>query len=139
MEAFSQVNWLAVPLAGVITMFVGGLWYGPLFGQAWMDEVGLTKEEIEASGTPTQAMIKSFIASIVLGIGMSLVIAWSGVPVGDWVGGAIIGLLTALLVVGAAVFPNYAFEDKSLRHFMIHIGATTVSMALIGAMLAVWR
>ncbi len=139
MSGFTEINWLAVPVAGFITMFVGGLWYGPLFGEAWMKEVGLTKEEIEASGTPTQAMIKSFIASIVLGIGMSLVINWAGVPVGDWMSGAIVGIMTAVLVVGAAVFPNYAFEDKTLRHFLIHTGATTISMALIGAMLAVWR
>ena len=43
------------------------------------------------------------------------------------------------LVVGAATFPNYAFEDKTLRHFLIHIGYTVILMAAIGAMLAGWR
>lgn len=139
MDAFSQINWLAIPVAGFITLFVGGLWYGPLFGKAWMEEFGVTEEEIKASGSPGPAMIKSFIASLVLGIGMSLIIIWSGVPAGDYAGGAVVGAVTALLVVGGAVFPNYAFESKTMRHFAIHIGNITVSMVLIGAMLAAWR
>lgn len=139
MNAFAEINWLAVPVAGLITLFVGGLWYGPLFGKVWMQEFGITEEEIKASGSPAPAMIKSFIASMVLGIGMSLVISWSGMPAGDWAGGAVVGACVAILVVGGAVFPNYAFESKTLRHFLIHLGNITVSMVLIGAMLAVWR
>lgn len=139
MELLSQINWLAVIASGVITLFVGGLWYGPIAGKAWMEEVGLTEEEIKAGGAPTAEIIKSFIASMVLAIGMSLVIIWSGVPAGDWLGGALIGATVAVLVIGGAVFPNYAFESKSLRHFVIHLGNITVSMALIGALLAAWR
>lgn len=139
MEFLSQINWLAVIASGVITLFVGGLWYGPIAGKAWMEEVGLTKEEIEESGAPTTAMIKSFIATMIMAIGMSLLIGWSDVAVGDWLGGAQIGATVAILVVGGSVFPNYAFESKSLRHFIIHLGNITVSMALIGALLAAWR
>jgi hypothetical protein len=28
-------------------MAVGALWYGPLFGKAWMEEAGMTIEKIE--------------------------------------------------------------------------------------------
>ncbi len=139
MEILSQVNWLAVLTSGVITLFVGGLWYGPIAGKAWMEEVGLTEEEIKDSGAPTAAMIKSFIATLVLAVGMSFIITWSGVAVGDWLGGAVVGATMAILVIGGGVFPNYAFENKSLRHFIIHMGNITVSLALIGALLAAWR
>ncbi len=139
MGVFAEINWLAIPFAGLITLFVGGLWYGPLFGKAWMKEVGLTEEQIKESGSPVTAMIKSFLASLALGVGLAIVIIWSGMPPGDWAGGAVVGLLMATLVVGGAVLPNYAFEDKTLRHFSIHLGNIVVSMALIGAMLAIWR
>lgn len=139
MELLSQINWFAVIASGFITLFVGGLWYGPIAGKAWMEEVGLTKEEIEESGAPTAAMIKSFIATLVMAVGMSIIIQWSGVAVGDWVGGAIVGVMIATLIVGGAIFPNYAFESKTLRHFVIHLGNITVSLALIGALLATWR
>ncbi len=136
MDAFGSVNFMAVALCGVISMVVGALWYGPIAGKAWLEEVGLTKEEIEARGAPIAAMVKSFIASLVLGYGLSVIIAWSGVPAGDWAGGAFVGAVTAALVIGGGVFPNYAFEDKTLRHFIIHIANIIVVMALMGAMIA---
>ena len=34
------VNWLAVVLAAVLAFAAGGLWYGPLFGRAKLEEVG---------------------------------------------------------------------------------------------------
>ncbi len=139
MEIISQVNWLAVLASGVIALLVGGLWYGPIAGKAWMEEVGLTEEEIKASGAPTAELIKSFIATLVLAVGMSFIITWSGVAAGDWLGGAVVGATVAILVIGGGVFPNYAFESKSLRHFLIHMGNVTISMALIGALLAAWR
>ena len=34
------VNWLGVIAAAVLAFLVGGLWYGPLFGRAKLEEVG---------------------------------------------------------------------------------------------------
>ena len=34
------MNWLAAVLAAVLAFAVGGLWYGPLFGRAKLEEVG---------------------------------------------------------------------------------------------------
>ncbi len=36
MVSFSAVNWLAVLLGTVLSMALGALWYGPLFGQLWL-------------------------------------------------------------------------------------------------------
>lgn len=139
MENLIQINWLAVPVGGILSLVLGGIWYGPIAGKAWMDEMGMTREEIEASGSPTAAMVKSFIASMVLTIGLAMVFNAANIEAGDWLGGAGFGAMMGVLVVGAATFPNYAFEDKTPRHFLIHIGYTTILMAAIGAMLAAWR
>ena len=34
------VNWLAVVVAALLAFAMGGLWYGPLFGRAKLEEVG---------------------------------------------------------------------------------------------------
>jgi len=34
---------------------------------------------------------------------------------------------------------NYAFENKTLRHFLIHMGSVIIAMMLMGAMMGVWR
>lgn len=138
-DILAQLNWLAVLVGGIICMMVGGLWYGPIAGKAWMEEMNLTEEEIKASGSPAPTMIKSFVASLVLSAGLGVMIIKSGVAVGDWLGGAVMGAVLAIIIVGGATFPNYAFEDKNLRHFIIHIGNNTVGMALVGALMAAWR
>jgi hypothetical protein len=41
-----EVNWLAVVLAMVSSMFVGMIWYAkPVFGTKWMKMVGMTAEK----------------------------------------------------------------------------------------------
>jgi len=137
MELFANVNWFAVLFGGVIYMVVGGIWYGPIAGKAWMAEMGMTEEEIKASGNPTAAMIKSFVSSLVLSTGLALILYNPGNE--NWLEGIYTGLALAVFIVGGAIFPNYAFENKSLRHFLIHMGNVTLAMMLIGAMMGYWR
>lgn len=137
MELFINVNWLAVLVGAVIYMAVGGLWYGPIAGKAWMDEMGLTEEEIREAGNPTEAMVKSFVSALVMCTGLGLILYNPGNE--DWLQGMVTGFALAIFIVGGATFPNYAFENKSFRHFLIHMGNVTVAMGLIGAMMGAWR
>ncbi|MFY0607522.1 MAG: DUF1761 domain-containing protein [Cyclobacteriaceae bacterium] len=58
-----RINHLAV-LVSVIWMFVlGFLWYGPIMGEPWMEMVGLTLEEIEASPPGAGIWISNVISS----------------------------------------------------------------------------
>ena len=43
----SDLSPLATLVASVLAFALGGLWYGPLFGNAWMAEHGFTKEQLE--------------------------------------------------------------------------------------------
>ncbi len=43
---FVGLNWWAILVATVVAFGIGGLWYGPLFGQAWLKAMGKTEEEI---------------------------------------------------------------------------------------------
>lgn len=137
-QSISDVNFVTVLLGGVIYMFVGGLWYGPIAGKAWLNEMGMTEEEVKASGSPMGAMIKSFVSAIILSFGLAVLFTLDPFKGAGAVDGAIIGAFLSIIIVGGATFPNYAFESKNLRHFLIHLGASTVSMALIGAMMATW-
>jgi len=135
---FENINWLAVLAGGVIYMIVGGIWYGPIAGKAWMAEMGLTEEEIQEQGSPTGAMIKSFIAALFMSAGLAFVLSMPAFRDSGWQGGMMTGFIMAILLVGGGTFPNYAFENKSLRHFLIHMGNTTIAMMLVGAMIGFW-
>ena len=47
---FMQPNWLAVVAAAVSACVIGGLWYGPLFKNAWCREAGI---DLRQKGFPT--------------------------------------------------------------------------------------
>ncbi len=43
-QAAAGITWLAVIVAALASFPLGMLWYGPLFGKAWMAASGVTKE-----------------------------------------------------------------------------------------------
>ncbi len=44
------VNWIAIFVAVIAGFSFGGIWYGPLFGKAWAQSIGLdTRKKPEAS------------------------------------------------------------------------------------------
>ncbi|MEK7564137.1 MAG: DUF1761 domain-containing protein [Patescibacteria group bacterium] len=42
-----DVNLVAVFVCGVLSMVVGFVWYGPLFGKMWMKVIGATEQDKE--------------------------------------------------------------------------------------------
>jgi len=136
---FEHINWLSVLAGALIYMVVGGVWYGPIAGRAWMAEMGLTEEEIKESGSPTAAMIKSFVAALFMSTGLAFILSMPAFRDSGWQGGMMTGFILSILLIGGATFPNYAFENKTLRHFLIHMGNVTIAMMLIGAMMGYWR
>ena len=42
-----NVNIISIIVATIVSMFIGMVWYGPLFGKVWMKLVGMSKKEIE--------------------------------------------------------------------------------------------
>ena len=48
-QILAGVNWIAVIVATVAAFILGAVWYSKaLFGNQWMQEVGLTEETIAA-------------------------------------------------------------------------------------------
>lgn len=134
----SEINWLAVLAAGVLYMVVGGIWYGPIAGAAWMEVMGKTAADFEGKD-PKKAMISSFIASVVFAIGLAVLLNYPGLREFGAREGALVGFFVSVLFVGAGSYPNYAFEEKTMRHFLIHMGNMVIAMILMGALLAAWR
>src|ERR1700752_1507680 len=64
------INYLAVLVASIVGMVLGGLWYGPIFGKQWVALMGWTPEHIEAA--KAKGMGKSY---AIMFVG-SLLMAW---------------------------------------------------------------
>ena len=45
----TDLNYLAILVAGISNMVIGFLWYGPIFGKMWMGLIGKTADELSSN------------------------------------------------------------------------------------------
>jgi hypothetical protein len=130
----STINWLAVLVAAVSTFLLGGLWYGPLFGRAWMAASGVTEEQARQGN-----MAKVFGVSFALQLIAALVLAMFVGPESDATFGLLAGLSVGLCWVGTAFGVVYLFEQRPLGHWAVNAGYHIVSYTLMGVIVGAWH
>jgi len=128
------INWLAVAAAAVSSFVIGGLWYGPLFGKAWMRASGITEEQARAAN---QGLI--FSVSFVLQVIAAAVLAMFIGP------DATLGFAVAaagsvgVFWVAPAFGVVYLFEQRSFAHWAVNAGYHVVAFLAMGLILGLWR
>jgi hypothetical protein len=130
---FATFNWLAIVVATVVAFMIGGLWYGPLFGQAWLDALGKTQEDIEPSPTP---FVVSAVTSFLTSVAMAMVL--SGLGVATAPGGAAVGALVGVAFIAAAMGSDAAFCGWGVKLWAIQSGYRAVYAVVMGAILGGW-
>lgn len=121
----TDINWLAVLLAGGSAFLVGGLWYGLIFAKSWQRLVGLKDEEI-AKGT-AKVFGGSFILSLIMAVNLAFFIGDSDASFGLFA-----GLAAGLGWVATALGVNYLFERRSIKLYAINAGYNILTFALMG-------
>ena len=137
---FAEINYLAVVVGVVFNMVLGALWYSPfLLGKPWMAATGITAETIEEAGKGEQ--YKGYAIAVVVSIVLVLVLALlvQSLEIDEPLDGLVLGLVAGVGLVAASQAPNYTFEDRSLRLFLINLGYSVAGFAVIGVLLAVWQ
>lgn len=130
---FSNINWLSVIVAAVSTFLVGGIWYGPLFGKAWMELFNKSEDDLKKRSVPKTfggSLLLAFIAALNLEMFLG-----PEMTVGT---GAFVGFLTGFGWVATFLGILYLFEMQSLKAFIINAGYCTLSLTLMGAILGAW-
>ena len=129
-----EINWLAVVAAAVATFLIGGLWYGPLFGKAWMRASGVTAEQ---AGKGNTGMI--FGVSFVLQLIAAAVLAAFIGPEATLGFAVAAAAAVGLFWVGPAFGVVYLFEQRPLAHWLVNAGYHVVSFVVMGVILGAWR
>lgn len=125
---FTSVPLVAVLIATLLSFLLGAVWYGPIFGKAWMEENGFTMETIKKDFNP----IKLYGATFVLALVASYVFGMFIGPDPEMKNSLISGAAVGLAWVGTSFGTSYLFEGKSMRHFIINGGYHVVQFLLIG-------
>jgi hypothetical protein len=131
------INWLAVVAASLVGFVVGFLWYGPLFGDAWMRSIGL--DPAVAKNAPKPGMARIFGISFVLQFIMAVCLAFflgNDVTAGT---GLLYGFLTGLPWVAFAIAINALYEQRSAAYIFINGSYWTVTFSLMGLILGAWQ
>ncbi len=131
--ALAHINWLAVVVAALVAFIIGGVWYGPLFGKAWMRLTGLTKD---TPGQNPMALTFGLSAVLNLVIAISLAMFIGG---GDLAFGTFAGLMAGLTFVAMAFGVVYLFESRPLKLWLINAGYQVVVFTAMGAILGAWH
>jgi len=136
--ALGSLHWLAVIVVAIAGFLLGWLWYGPLFGRAWMAEMKITPETIKAAN---YNMPKLFGTGFAYTLISTFALAWLLRALGTHgaLHGAAVGLVVGVLLVGARLANTSLWENRSLRLQAINLGHEAALFAMQGAILAVWR
>lgn len=129
----STINWLAVLAAAISSFIIGGLWYGPLLGKAWMRAAGVGEETLKQG---SQGMI--FGVSFALQLVAAAVLALFIGPEADLAFGLAAGGAVGLFWVSTAFGVVYLFERRPLGHWAINSGYQVLAFLVMGAILGAW-
>ena len=131
---FYGLNWLAILAATITGFLLGGIWYGPLFGKAWLRSIGKREEDL---GSPAIPMTLSFFTAFATALLMALLI--NALPaIKTVVDGALLGLYIGVGFIAAAMASDYAFCRWPTQLFFIQAGYRVVYSMIMGAILAGW-
>lgn len=134
MEA-PAINHLAVIVAALSSFVLGGLWYGPLFGTAWMRENNLTPEDL-TRGSPAKIYGLAFVWTLVMAYNLGFFL---GDPSIGLTQGLMYGFLTGFGWIAMGVFVIGLFERKSWKLMAINGAFMTVALAIMGTIIGAWR
>jgi hypothetical protein len=129
-----DINVVAGLVAGAAAMVPGAIIYSPnVLGNAWMKEIGHRPDE---GGSPTAAVAKMFVTSLVNGLVASLIV---------WSAGANTfadAVRLTLLAVGwfwiSSSLMLVFFENRSWKWFRISITSHIFTAAVIGIVLGLF-
>jgi Protein of unknown function (DUF1761) len=122
-------NWLTIIVAAVAGFMVGGLWYGPLLGKAWMAEHGFTEEEL-AKGNMAQIYGTTFVLSLISAVFLGHLLAHLDPAPRQTM---MISTGIALGFIVPALGTNYLFSRASMKLFLIDAGYWLLFYTAMGA------
>lgn len=124
----ANANLLAILAAAATGFLIGGLWYGPLFGKAWMAEHGFTEEQLRRSN-----MLKiyglTFAFSVLSAVFLGHLLAFFDTNTRSTL---MISVGISLGYIIPAIGTNYLFSRRSGRLFAIDAGYWIVFYAAMG-------
>ena len=136
----SNINFWAVLAATLSAFVIGYVWYGPLFGKAWMKVTGLSEEKLE-QGNMAKIFGLAFVFELIMAFNLAMFFHGSEeasemISAGS---GAFYGFLTGFGWIFFALAVNSLYEQKSWKYISINGGYWTITFTVMGLILGAWK
>ena len=130
-----QVNYLAVLVAAIVMFLIGGIWYGALFKTKWATLQGLAGSASMGTGM----YVSQFVLCVITAWVLAVILPHFANQNLDWMRGAQIGTLCWLGFEATKTYGNVVWLGKPKELWLIDAGHGIVTLAVAGAILAVWQ
>lgn len=140
----ANINYLAVVVAAVVAMVIGGVWHSPLmFAKQWQGAAGVseeTKQRMMAKGM-TKAYILQFIGALVMSfvLAHSLVFASAYLNISGISAGLQAGIWNWLGFIATVTLGAILWEGKPWKLWFIINGYQIINLCAMGVILSLWR
>ena len=131
-----KTNYAAVVVSAVAYWILGALWYGVLFGKAWMALEHISMEQA-SSMNPVMPYIVTFVLNVVIALVLAQICIWRNANTAAR--GAAVGVLLWIGFVGPITYTTYMYEMRPKELFAINEVFSLAGLCLMGAILGAWK
>jgi hypothetical protein len=134
-----RINYPAVLVAAIAHFIIGGIWYGLIFGNKFIELMAWSPEKLRQmeAQNPAKQYFAAFVSGLVLVYILAHFVQYTKART------AVDGIQTAFwLWLGFIVTTQFAtvvFEDRKLGLYLINVGYQFVGCAVAGVILTVWK
>ncbi len=136
------INYWAVLVCGVLAMIIGYVWYGPLFGKAWLKVIKATDLDLEARRAMQKRAMPLYLVQFVLTLFQAYVLSYyiagwkeaSGVENSLWIWAAFV----MPVIAGTAMWNNDS-KEISWARFLIQSGYQLTIFVVFGLIISYWK
>lgn len=134
------INYFAVLVAAIASMVIGSVWYGPLFGKMFIEEMGMNKLSPEEQERMRKSMTKAYVLQFLASLVMFFVLAWYVVTsVHTGVMGGVANAFGLWLGFVVPLALGNALWGGKMSLFWLNIGNMFVTLLTAGAIIGAWR
>jgi hypothetical protein len=134
-----QINYLAVLVAALAQMVIGGLWYGPLFGKTWTKLAGITPQMMESA--KKKGVAKLYAAQFLGSLVMAYVLAHFAFVWGtnDVASAFSLAFWIWLGFIATVALGSILWEGKSTKLYWINTIYSLIGLFVMSLILTFWK
>lgn len=143
-----EFNLLAIVVAAIIPNVLGMIWYGPLFGKAWLNGLGKTSDEMKPKN-PAVVYILAFIMAFMSAFFLKFIIEMAHKALNEngelifdsshtFGHGAFHGFVASFLVVVPILVSMSLFHKIKPKVILMNAAFWLVCFALMGGVVDSW-